>query len=405
MGKEVFTMPNRTGLALLAVVALLAGCSSQAPVTAPAPLPSPPPVSAPTEKVESVSRWTYSALAFQDAQAGWAALATAGETAVVRTADGGASWTRLGAPAFLIHALRFPDEKHGVAMGTSFSCQTKSRDCSLLIATTADGGATWETRYRRPLAEGLSDNPPRLDFTGDGAGYALYVGSRASLLLTTADGGTSWSAVAPPAADWEFQSAAFVNGALGWAHARNCEAEPCRYAIFATADGGKRWQKQFDLPAGRRIRPGNISFADVRHGWLYPTALADQCSMSGCMGPLYRTQDGGRSWTEVLWTEARQTDQGGVGFPLSIEFLSPDRGWMLVSSGASSGVGGVGVTIDEGKSWVRHAPPGVRDFPLLSVTGAETAWALAAGFGQPDRLMKTADGGASWAPVPALRLE
>ncbi|HWI53172.1 MAG TPA: hypothetical protein VNT01_13610 [Symbiobacteriaceae bacterium] len=400
-------MPNRTVLALLAAALLLAGCS-QAPVTAPAPaapLPSPTPVPISTAKAEPVSRWTYSALAFQDAQTGWAALASAEETAVVRTADSGASWTRLGAPGFLVQALRFQGEKHGVAIGTSFSCQTKSQDCSLLIAATADGGATWETRYRHTLAEGLSDHAPVLDFTGDGAGYALYVGSRASLLLTTPDGGRSWAAATEPAPGWEFQSAAFVTGALGWAHARNCEAEPCRYAIFATADGGKRWQQQYDLPAGRRIRPGNISFADARHGWLYPTAQADQCTMGGCTGPLYRTQDGGRSWAEVLWTEARQTDQGGVGFPRAVEFLSPDRGWMLVSAGAATGVGGVGVTTDGGKSWVRHAPPGVRDFTLLSVAGAEAAWAVASGPGQPERLMRTTDGGASWVPVPALRLE
>lgn len=395
-------MPRRTALVLLTAMVLLSACSRAPAPSPPLPTPSPPPESSAAvsdPQPPPFDGWSYSVLAFRNAQDGWVALSLSDRTAIVRTTDGGSTWTRTGAPAFRMLALRFIDDKRGAALGTAFGCEARGRECALLIATTADGGATWETRFDHRLEEGLSDNLPVLAFTADGTGYALYAGSRDSLLVTSSDGGQTWKPVKAPAAGWVFQSAAFISTALGWAHARNCQTagrqEECRYAIFATADGGSHWQRQADLPDGRRMRPGKIEFADASHGWLYPTALAARCTIAACAGPLYRTRDGGQTWAEF------SASPGGPGIPLSVSFAGTDRGWMLISAGDPDGVGGVGVTADGGETWVRHLPEGMRDIQMLSAVSGEIAWVVASAPGRPGVLMRTTDGGATWSPVSA----
>ncbi|HYF92751.1 MAG TPA: hypothetical protein VD969_10960 [Symbiobacteriaceae bacterium] len=391
-------MPQQLGLALLAATCLLAGCS-QAPVPTPAPLP--PEAS---QIAHAAARWRYSALDFRDELHGWIALTDggAGPGAVIRSADGGITWLRTGAPAFDIGALRFTDEAHGTALGTSLNCRTKGTGCTLIIAGTADSGATWETRFSHALADGTNDHAPVLEFLNGGTGYALYVGSRESVLVMTADAGQSWQSLPSPAPGWNIMSAAFANANLGWVLARECtaagEQDQCRYAVFATEDGGKRWVQQLALPDGRRIRPGSMSFVDARHGWLYPTAPTAGCSLSGCAGPIYRTEDGGKTWGEISWAGARDY----AGFALSVRFVSHDRGWMLISGGTSSGIG---TTADGGMTWTRYLLEGLQDVQMLSAPSAEVAWAVGAGPGGAAVLVKTVDGGKTWTPVPVPQLD
>ncbi|HWI60490.1 MAG TPA: hypothetical protein VNT75_01485 [Symbiobacteriaceae bacterium] len=387
-------MPRKAGLSLIIAALLLGGCS-QANVPAPPPLPKADESQATLLSAPAPTRWVWSALEFADEQNGWAALATPGPdgtSALYRTQDGGNRWTRTGAPAFLIEAVRFTDERQGVAMGASFSCRAKGRECAILLATTDDGGATWETRYRHPLAEGLSSNSPTVAVDRAGTGYALYAGSNASLLLTTADGGMTWARAGAPASGWEFQSATFLDGTRGWTHARNCAVqggqERCRYAVFATSSGGKSWQRQFELPEGRRIRAGSITFVDAQHGWVSPTARVAECTNTACAGPVYRTADGGRTWVPAE----------SPGLPLQVSFTDPARGWMLLSSA-------IGTTTDGGATWERHLPAGLRELQLLSAPTALAAWAVGSGPDQPGALVRTTDGGKTWTLVSAPPVE
>ncbi|HEY3368565.1 MAG TPA: hypothetical protein VGK74_26205 [Symbiobacteriaceae bacterium] len=358
--------------------------------------------------------WSYTALDFRDDQKGWvaalggtygAAGLAGAESGLWRTADGGKTWSAAVAPKLTVSRLVFTDETHGLAMGTTYACQTKGGNCQLYIAATTDSAATWAARWSADLPGGIGDNPPLLKMLNANEGYALYVGASERFLLLTFDGGKTWNPAGELGEGYLPDGVSFVDRQRGWAIGRACQTngagDACKYAVFATTDSGTTWNRVFDLPAGRRHRAGTIDFVDANRGWLYPTADTAFCSMGGCAGPLYRTDDGGKTWTDLKWKETKHTDQGMVGFPRGVTFVGPNRGWMLVEAGAGSGVGGIGVTLDGGVTWDRYAPAGVRTFSLLSPTTDQVAWAVGGPVGDPTTLglMRTTDGAKTWTPV------
>lgn len=71
--------------------------------------------------------------------------------------------------------------------------------------------------------------------------------------------------------------------------------------LFWTTDGGKSWDSGSTLPAS-----GTIEFLDSLHGWLIATGTSDPVLDEYTRMPVYRTSDGGRTWTEtdIPWTSA-----------------------------------------------------------------------------------------------------
>ena len=102
---------------------------------------------------------------------------------------------------------------------------------------------------------------------------------------------------------------------------------PPAEVIYRTGDGGTRWQAtRLRLPAQRYYDTGfvdwtnaELAFTGPLHGWI---ELPRATSTSYSEAVLYRTADGGRSWTRV---------RAPVAGPLT--FTSPTRGW------TSGGVG------------------------------------------------------------------
>jgi photosystem II stability/assembly factor-like uncharacterized protein len=68
-----------------------------------------------------------------------------------------------------------------------------------------------------------------------------------------------------------------------------------------TADGGKTWDSGSPVPAS-----GTIQFLDSQRGWLIATGSSDPVQEVYSKMPVYRTADGGKTWTEtdIPWTEA-----------------------------------------------------------------------------------------------------
>jgi photosystem II stability/assembly factor-like uncharacterized protein len=159
------------------------------------------------------------------------------------------------------------------------------------VYLTKDGGETW--RIETPLA---GDN---IDFNdvwfadqnhGWLAGYQVLVAGESlrALLLETTDGGESWKELAVDA-DIRPSSVCFV-GDQGWlaGSRRIVDGESVKLVgvLLSTKDGGRHWNPVQFGPEEPFFT--DVRFTDERHGW-----IAGRDS-------LYRTEDGGKTWSSVL---------------------------------------------------------------------------------------------------------
>jgi photosystem II stability/assembly factor-like uncharacterized protein len=167
-----------------------------------------------------------------------------GTAAVMRSVDGGASWSvqDLSAQAGMILDVKF------LTPMTGFLCTTTNADLEqgkAQILRTLDGGKTWAAVYQSSL--GLTN---------------------------------SWKMNWPSAR-------------VGYASIQNYAPEPAgvRRVIIKTTDGGRNWREMFVVDDIKAQEFG-IGFADEKHGWV------------GCASSGYETCDGGKSWKPVAMGRA-----------------------------------------------------------------------------------------------------
>jgi photosystem II stability/assembly factor-like uncharacterized protein len=236
---------------------------------------------------------------FIDDNVGWALAARSCEkctpqpVTVLRTTDGGLSWTStpLGAPAeFSDGQLTAIDPQHAVAIiddGTYAS---------------TDGGATWR-RSPSPCDQsatwGPARTPSRLTMLDAHIGWAICAdgaadGQRGSILFQTKDGGVSWTMIAQyaapegllaygigifPGGDGQLQ---FSDALHGWYVTDDRGAFVC-----STSDGGHAWDcRGLDVSGFEELRL--VQFIDSSHGFV-----------SDFYGHLARTEDAGAQWSDI----------------------------------------------------------------------------------------------------------
>ncbi len=171
-------------------------------------------------------------------------------------------------------------------------------------------------------------------------------------------------------------------------------------AVLRTTDGGNTWYNA--TPSGVSGLPGNSFFLDSATGWVVLPG-ADFTS-----GTLYRTTDGGASWTS-----------NSVPFSgASLQFLDPADGWALAGLGVALSHEAVAVfrTSDSGVTWSQvftdepnavntsDSLPFVGDKTGLTALDANHAWVTGS---EPVSdfiyIYATQDGGQTWSGQnPAL---
>jgi len=139
----------------------------------------------------------------------WIGTGAARTARVLRTADGGSTWTAApvpipGGPAAGIAALAFRDTLRGIALGGNIADPHDST--SISVALTTDGGRTWRAAGRTALR---------------GATYGAAFAPGTPLLLAAGPGGLDWSpdgggtwTTLDSAAYW---SVGFASRHRGWA--------------------------------------------------------------------------------------------------------------------------------------------------------------------------------------------
>jgi photosystem II stability/assembly factor-like uncharacterized protein len=292
-----------------------------------------------------------------------------------------------------------------------------------LIVGSADGGATWEVRNRRPDGDIMTGDLWAIAFADVGHGWAVRRGiaNPTAAVLATADAGESWSWQKPGTRGGRLLAVAATDTTHVWAvgyQRLQGNGEQDRGLVLASTDGGATWTRQ-RLPAG--LSPFRVAFADARHGWLlavrsdhgsgyhvlstsdggahwrvsYSTQLkltgldavgAKECWAVGAVdhpqsGVVIRTSDGGGRWQ-------LQKDVS-TGQLLDVSFPDARHGWAVGLAGT------VVATSDGGATWSAQDPGG--DFALkqVSFSDPQHGWARIG----LQALLATTDGGQSWSVV------
>jgi photosystem II stability/assembly factor-like uncharacterized protein len=310
---------------------------------------------------------------------------------LLRTNDGGASWGTVRTGLALNVGLMDVIDADSIVIASS--CAARRTD---------DGGDTFRrlpyTSSERRCERSLLD----LSFPTSEVGYLLLTDGG---LLRTTDGGRSFSARSVPGGTGSITAIAFRNPDEGLAVTSGGD-------VFRTTNGGGAWTREFDgdpelrgvlFTDARAVAVGASTFlvsADGGDTWTRPasdpgapappdTILTDVrcasptvCLVTGGFfgGQVFRTVDGGRSFTNV-----------GLSGVLALDFASTTRA-VTVGEG-----GGTHISNDGGASFSQVGNRINADsLHRVRATSANVAHAIG-GFG--GTLVRTEDGGETWKNV------
>ncbi|QDV37575.1 WD40/YVTN/BNR-like repeat-containing protein [Tautonia plasticadhaerens] len=280
---------------------------------------------------------------------------------VLRTTDGGKTWTPRpvpGAPSLDFRDIEAidADTAHLLSIGEG----EQSR-----IYKTIDGGESWGLQYTNRDPDGFLDAIAFWD-----AEHGLALGDPVNgrfIVLTTDDGGRNWEPIPaegmPPALPGEAAFAAsgtclvvhgeddawFATGGGGVAR------------VFRSADRGRTWTAH-ETP----VRAGNtasglfsIAFRDADHG----VAVGGDYQEPGKTGGFVAlTCDGGKTW-RLAQGEPPSGYRSAVAYVPGLETPT------LIAVGPT----GSDISVDGGESW---RPLGEQGFHAVGFAGADAGWAV-----------------------------
>lgn len=269
------------------------------------------------------------------------------EGAVLRSIDGGASWTQR--PVQTLDSLQFRDV-HAFDAQRAVILSAGPGDQSRIYRTT-DGGETWTLSWTNEEPEGFYDC---LDFWDDDRGIVYGDAVQGELrILLTEDGGGSWERIPadrlPPAVAGEGGFAASgtcveaAHGGMAWIGTGAGE----RPRLLHTADYGETWGA-IDLPlvAGDAAGAFTVAFNGARYGVVLGGDLSDP---DGFSDNVAITADGG-----ATWTLATRTPMPGAVYGAALGIV--DGGALLLAAGPSGLAGTRDLTgpwrlLDPGSFW------------------------------------------------------
>ncbi len=243
----------------------------------------------------------YTDLRFDGPKLGWAAESTSGgDHKLLHTADG-QNWTVAGTVAQHRTDYQFPSESVGFCSGHQE------------ILRTQDGGQQWKPVYQCSvkaevggLTRDFACQFQKLDFVSPNVGFAVSQAldrGAGFVVAKTEDGGDTWHTwTVLPGEDGK-------EGALHFFDADTGVLRTINGKLFRTSDGGKTWTGVSGQAEGKP----DFEFANQQVGWMvrYRT--------------MTYTVNGGKSWISR-----------DIGFPASVMASSlprPDRGYAVGEHG------------------------------------------------------------------------
>ena len=315
----------------------------------------------------------------------------------------------LSVPTTALIDVQFATPQDGYALAV--------HDGGVLLASSIDGGSTWQVRNNHLPANGATADASltQMEFVGS-TGYLWGAAtSMGEPLWMTRDGGTSWVR-APIGSDVVDVSAIDLDV---WALSEtscttSASTTSCSLTLDQSLDGGSTWtgtdelkgQLQFD----RNLATPLVELARITKARAYVLTYSQQAGVLGWQ--LGFTDDGGATWAQrpapcsgpqgldAEMAASSTTDLWlvcggpfGAGIQQKALYRSNDGGfaWHLTAATPDGSTRGTGSLPTVG--YVE--PPGHHNLAVASPT---TAWLYVQRVG----LSETTDGGASWVPVSSL---
>lgn len=217
---------------------------------------------------------------------------------VLKTTNGGASWTDWDIEATYLSSIWFTNESNGFALTTSL---TSDR----LFYHTTDGGQTW-TKITSSLPIPKGGN--QIFFTDAQTGYIAGATGTIAYLLKSTDGGTTWQSKGT--FTYPLTSVFFSNSTVGYVGDKKGN-------IFKTTDAGETWNQVHDA-----------QFDDVIQGFSFPSENIGY-SVGETNGHVFKTTDGGNNWVETdqIYPSSLGTDilfvNENVGYITCFDYNDP----------------------------------------------------------------------------------
>lgn len=298
------------------------------------------------------------------------------EARIVRSDDGGDSWTTVGEQRFATpFTLRFFDGGEGIALSRTS------------LFRSADGAETWQ-RVSGPaevlsideLGGGLVFTPGDAVIYGDrvSSGGPYCSGIPSPAVVSTADGGENWSESAVDGrATTSLGNGCVAGDANALLLGLDRLSPPCVLGtgLYTTRTRGRTWEPAFARGYGGS-RPRGIGCTGDGGFWVVGNRS------------LWHSADGGSTWVDDSSSlpEGVYLDNG------SVSFLDQRTGWL---AGSTEDAAVLLSTRDGAATWrILPLPPDVRQVAFLDERSG-----FGVGYSGGPPLHVTHDGGVNWQPV------
>jgi photosystem II stability/assembly factor-like uncharacterized protein len=230
----------------------------------------------------------------------------AGDNSIVHSSDSGRHWTELAKTR--MHAtepsLSFLDRRRGWISGMGW-------DASPWVLRTSDGGAHW-TKISNHFIQSIQ-------FISANVGVGTEFDGKTDLFAKTIDGGRTWSTSRIPNVKF-INKLFFISPEVGWIAGTNDASDDLNgrvAVVLRTTDGGANWAS-FQIPSREGVADvRDLYFFNDEIGWL----ITWHYNNNGTH--LYRTSDGGRSWT----VHPDVAIQGAGRWLSVVRFVDPNIGF------------------------------------------------------------------------------
>ncbi len=287
-------------------------------------------------------------LDFIDENCGWAIRHDYNRAAqpdiskVIRTQDGGITWTEYEVNNAILKKLVFADEENGWAIALEGSGPESDGEAVIYeVLCTHDGGESWQVQLQQKASFSGNYDMGCYDKMNS---FVIIEG----MMFVTGDSGNTWSKIKFPVENFYPQYLSFSSADTGWVTGTVTKtvrkkdgtigSEAYTLYVLHTTDEGEDWQTQFqETYSEGPVEPLAVNFIDQETGWFLT------CDYATNGGDLYHTTDGGQSWEKINHMTCNRPS------PKELEFISSLVGWIPLWMGAGPIDGGILYTADGGK--------------------------------------------------------
>jgi photosystem II stability/assembly factor-like uncharacterized protein len=345
-----------------------------------------PAAAAPTAPAAPANLTAITAVSCASATHCWAGAVDAKGSAIIATANGGATWRVEYATARFddIVSIDCASAAHCLAIGDV------AEGTSAAFLETTDGGTVWTAHAApRPLAlAGALSCANGSDCWAVGLAPDRF---HAAVARTT-DGGRVWTAESIPALETAMSSP------FGISCASSADCVVTGEAALTTTNGGRTWVKHA-VPSGVPLGP--VTCPSTRD--CYAVLNVTSAVPSNEETFLYTSTNGGVTWKDVLSKPRHVAGLGGVSCPTTTTCVAVGDGYTPRGGGADTLYGLSELTSTSGRHWAQTTV-GKAQALFADSCAATTRDCIAGGQTSAGAvILRSANDGGTWTSEPLPR--